>query len=129
MPCADPELRVPMIKRLRWPMCVYLGTLHALGVYWAVRLVLGADDTRAATYVFTFFMFAAGGLGITAGAHRLWSHRTYKAAWPVRVLLMLMNSMANQGSAIHWSRDHRTHHLFSDTPVRYHHLFSHMFLR
>jgi fatty-acid desaturase len=26
------------------------------------------------------------------------------------VLLMLMNSIANQGSILRWSRDHRVHH-------------------
>jgi fatty-acid desaturase len=111
----DPELRVPMWKRLRWPMVVYLGGRHALAVYWVLHVALGADTTRAATYAFGFVLWALGGLGITAGAHRLWSHRSYKAAWPLRVLLLVINSMANQGSAIHWSRDHRTHHLFSDT--------------
>jgi stearoyl-CoA desaturase (delta-9 desaturase) len=49
-------------------------------------------------------------LGITAGAHRLWAHRSYKASFPLRVVLMLANSIANQGSIWHWSRDHRVHH-------------------
>ena len=103
---------------------MYLGVLHALGVYWAVhaalgantsRAALGADTTRSATYAFGFFMYAVGGLGITADAHRLWSHRSYKAALPLRVVLLLTSSEANQGFAIPWSRDNRTHHLFSDT--------------
>merc|ERR1719225_824305 len=55
------------------------------------------------------------GLGITAGVHRLWAHRSYKAALPLRALLMVFNSMANQGTIVHWARDHRTHHLYSDT--------------
>ena len=49
-------------------------------------------------------------LGITAGAHRLWAHRSYKASFPLRVILMLSNSIANQGSIWHWARDHRVHH-------------------
>jgi stearoyl-CoA desaturase (Delta-9 desaturase) len=55
------------------------------------------------------------GLGITAGAHRLWAHRSYKATLPLRIFLMLLNSMANQGSIYHWSRDHRVHHKHSET--------------
>lgn len=35
----------------------------------------------------------------------------------MRVLLMIMNSGANQGSIFHWSRDHRLHHKFSDTDL------------
>lgn len=42
----------------------------------------------------------AGGLGITAGAHRLWAHRAYKAKWPLRVILMLFNTLAFQVRAI-----------------------------
>jgi stearoyl-CoA desaturase (delta-9 desaturase) len=53
--------------------------------------------------------------GITVGVHRLWSHRSYEASYPVRVILMLCNSIANQGSIYHWSRDHQVHHKFSET--------------
>jgi len=35
-------------------------------------------------------------LGVTAGAHRLWSHKSYKASLPLRVFLALANSMAFQ---------------------------------
>ena len=76
----EAELRVLLVKRVRWPMVVYLGALHALGVYWAVHVALGADTKCAATYAFRFFMYAVGGIVITAGAHRLWSHQVYKAA-------------------------------------------------
>lgn len=44
------------------------------------------------------------GLGITCGAHRLWSHRSYKAALPWRIFMLLLNSIANQGSIYHWVR-------------------------
>ena len=54
-------------------------------------------------------------MGITAGAHRLWSHRTYKARLPLRLLLVAANSMAGENSIYTWTRDHRTHHKFSET--------------
>lgn len=56
-----------------------------------------------------------GGLGVTAGVHRLWSHRAYKAKLPLRIFLMLCQSMAFQNSIYEWSRDHRVHHKFTDT--------------
>ena len=55
------------------------------------------------------------GLGITAGAHRLWAHRSYEAAFLVRLFLMLCNSMANQASIYQWVKDHRVHHMYSET--------------
>ena len=58
-----------------------------------------------------------GILGITAGAHRLWSHKSFEAAWPIRLLFMLANSAAHQGSIYHWVRDHRMHHRYTDTEL------------
>ena len=55
------------------------------------------------------------GLGITAGAHRLWSHKSYKATKLLKYFLMILNSICNQGHLIYWCRDHRTHHKYSDT--------------
>jgi len=54
------------------------------------------------------------GLSITGGYHRLWSHRTYKAHWSVRVIYALGGAFALQNSAIHWSSDHRRHHKHVD---------------
>ncbi|MCE9679750.1 fatty acid desaturase [Shewanella sp. AS1] len=56
----------------------------------------------------------ASGLSITAGYHRLWSHRTYKAHWSVRLLFALGGALALQNSALHWSSDHRIHHKHVD---------------
>ena len=53
--------------------------------------------------------------GITAGVHRLWTHRSYKASFPLRVFLMLANCMAMEDSIYIWSRDHRVHHKYSET--------------
>merc|ERR1719460_1709363 len=54
-------------------------------------------------------------LRITAGVHRLWAHKSYKAGFLLKMFLMILNSIANQGSIFHWARDHRVHHLYSDT--------------
>ena len=35
-------------------------------------------------------------LGTTAGAHRLWAHRSYKARLPLRILLGILQTMAFQ---------------------------------
>lgn len=59
----------------------------------------------------------SGMLGITAGAHRLWSHKSYEAAALIRAALMLANCTAHQGSIYHWVRDHRLHHRHTDTPL------------
>jgi stearoyl-CoA desaturase (delta-9 desaturase) len=60
-------------------------------------------------------MYTAIGLSIAAGYHRLFSHRTYRASWPVRFLLLCFGAAAFQNSALQWSSDHRVHHRHVDT--------------
>jgi len=55
-------------------------------------------------------------IGIGAGYHRLFSHRSYKTVTPVRVLLGIFGSMAGQGPVLFWAAIHRRHHQFADTP-------------
>ena len=43
-----------------------------------------------------YVCFIVTALGVTAGAHRLWSHRSYKAKLPLRIFLAAANSMAFQ---------------------------------
>ena len=67
----------------------------------------------AAVVLFVLLQWA-GGLAITAGYHRLWSHRTYNAHWTVRLFYMLFGAMSLQNSILIWSSQHRTHHRFVD---------------
>lgn len=49
------------------------------------------------------------------GAHRLWSHRSYKAKKALRLVLLLLHTSVGQNCLWVWVRDHRQHHKFSDT--------------
>mmetsp|Transcript_63448 Transcript_63448/g.100929 ORF Transcript_63448/g.100929 Transcript_63448/m.100929 type:complete len:313 (+) Transcript_63448:1852-2790(+) len=62
-----------------------------------------------------FFYEHLGGLGITAGAHRLWSHKAYHGNTLYRFIVMLFNCISFQGELLYWCRDHRVHHKYSDT--------------
>ncbi len=69
--------------------------------------------------------------GILAGAHRLWSHRSYKAKWQLRVILAVLQTIALQNDIYDWCRDHRVHHRYSETDADPHNanrgfFFSHM---
>jgi len=67
------------------------------------------------TVIFAIIMYFWTGLGITAGYHRLWSHRAYQASWIVRFLLCIGGAAAFEGSAKWWCRNHRAHHRYTDT--------------
>lgn len=55
-------------------------------------------------------LYSWGGLSITAGYHRMFSHRAYEAHWTYRLFHLLGGSLAFEGSALQWSADHRVHH-------------------
>ncbi|MBE2203194.1 MAG: fatty acid desaturase [Chthoniobacterales bacterium] len=63
--------------------------------------------------LFLFFLISTG-LSITLGYHRLFSHLTFKASWPVKLFTLLFGAAAFEGSALAWSADHRRHHKFVD---------------
>jgi stearoyl-CoA desaturase (delta-9 desaturase) len=65
--------------------------------------------------ILAMICYLMAGLGITAGAHRLWSHRCYKARWPLKYFLLICNCMSFQNHVIEWSRDHRCHHKVNPT--------------
>ncbi|KAM3135763.1 hypothetical protein pb186bvf_012160 [Paramecium bursaria] len=96
---------------------VWLAYVHVLGLIGAVWFFL-LEKELFYKYLLAFYIWhCLTGLGITGGAHRLWAHKAYQASLPIRIYLMLMNSNCFQGSIWHWSRDHRLHHKFSDTPL------------
>lgn len=52
---------------------------------------------------------------VAPGYHRLWSHRSYNASFPLQVFLILAGASAVQGSCYWWARRHRSHHRHTDT--------------
>ncbi|HAT8520416.1 TPA: acyl-CoA desaturase [Vibrio vulnificus] len=58
--------------------------------------------------------FSFTNLSITAGYHRLWSHKTYEAHPLLRIVFAIGGAFSLQNSALHWSSDHRMHHKFVD---------------
>ncbi len=64
--------------------------------------------------VLAVIFLAAIGHGVTIGFHRLFTHRSFEASRPLKVVLALLGSMSFQGSLIDWVADHRRHHRFAD---------------
>ena len=68
-------------------------------------------------FIFAIFLFyyPATGMSITVGYHRLFSHKSFKAKWPVKLFVLLFGAAAFENSAIWWSSEHRRHHKHVDT--------------
>ncbi|KAL7920196.1 fatty acid desaturase domain-containing protein [Trichoderma austrokoningii] len=68
------------------------------------------------TFVLAGILYIISGVGITAGYHRLWSHRSFTASSSLRVFLALAGASSVQGSVLNWCQMHRAHHRYVDTP-------------
>ncbi|WP_306600383.1 acyl-CoA desaturase [Geothrix sp. 21YS21S-2] len=91
------------------------GTLVLAVVLVPLKLVLqGLRWSEAGMLV---LMFVLIGLAITVGYHRLFSHRAFQAAWPLRLAVLLLGAAAFENSALWWCSDHRRHHRFVDDPA------------
>jgi stearoyl-CoA desaturase (delta-9 desaturase) len=77
----------------------YYGFTHGYGLY---------------EWVVFFLLMGFCGMSITAGYHRLWSHKTYKAHPIVRFIFALGGACALQNDVLHWASDHRRHHAHVD---------------
>ncbi len=69
---------------------------------------------QAEAYWVALLFWAWSGFSITAGYHRLWSHRTWQAHRSVQWILAIGGAMAMQNSILHWCSDHRRHHKHVD---------------
>ncbi|KAH8360074.1 hypothetical protein KR093_010471 [Drosophila rubida] len=97
--------------QIRWPDLGAQTFLHAGALYGLYLLIYA----KFYTFLWVAGLIGVSGIGITAGAHRLWSHKSYTASLPLRILLAFMFSIAGQRDAYTWALDHRIHHKFSET--------------
>lgn len=61
-----------------------------------------------------FILLLLSGFSITAGYHRLWSHKTYNAHPIVKLFFAFWGAAAVQNSILVWSSGHRRHHRHID---------------
>nr|XP_024218539.1 acyl-CoA Delta(11) desaturase-like [Halyomorpha halys] len=108
----DSPKKTSYLLEPNWVNIAFFSVVHCLGFY---GLFLAATSAKWPTLFWTWVLNELTCLGLTAGAHRLWSHRSYKARWPVQLFLMLCFTMGHQKSIYKWVRDHRIHHKYTDT--------------
>ncbi|UYV81167.1 SCD [Cordylochernes scorpioides] len=94
-----------------WRNVILFIILHGLAFY---GFYLAMKCSVVPSFWLGYAYSHLGGWGITAGYHRLWCHRGYKAKLPLRIFLMLFSCIAGQDDIYVWVRDHRVHHKFTD---------------
>nr|XP_034186890.1 acyl-CoA Delta(11) desaturase-like isoform X1 [Osmia lignaria] len=108
LPAEESSASQPII----WRNVIGIIVLHFLPVYGFVN---GYRDAKFWTWIWSIAYGLVAGVGVTAGAHRLWAHRSYSAKVPLRIFLAYLYCMAGQTHFYKWIRDHRTHHRYTET--------------
>lgn len=87
------------------------GAIHAaaLGVFF----VPGELSTGLVVLAVTYY---ARAVGLGAGYHRYFAHRSFKTSRPMQVMLALLGLTALQRGPLWWGETHRRHHRHVDTP-------------
>lgn len=77
-------------------------------------IYFSAHAIEASQILMAVAFYFITGISITAGYHRLLSHKAYKAGSIVKFLYLIFGAAAFQNSALKWCSDHRVHHRHVD---------------
>lgn len=100
-----PEENIPW----DWGNLIFMVAYHlALFVSMPIYLYYWSPgwDLLAATGL----VYIIGGIGITAGYHRFYSHRAFSPSKWFEPILLAMGTISVQGPVLEWASNHRMHH-------------------
>lgn len=94
------------IKWLNLTLFIYLhiAALYGMIIPW-----------KWASFWVCFVYTLTAGFGTTVAAHRYFTHKSFKANKKLRWILIYLQTACAQEPILHWARDHRVHHKFTDT--------------
>jgi stearoyl-CoA desaturase (delta-9 desaturase) len=100
------------MKIKNWDIFLFIVAYH-IALVALIPLVISVASWGA----FWLFLvtYIAGGMSITVGYHRLYSHKAYTANAFFEWCILLSSALSMEMSALKWSHDHRIHHNHVDT--------------
>jgi stearoyl-CoA desaturase (Delta-9 desaturase) len=101
--------------RVRWLSTIPFWGVHVAAVVGVIWLGWSWSGLALALALYAVRMF-----GITAGFHRYFAHRSFKAGRVMQFLLALLGGLSTQKGVLWWAAHHRNHHKFSDEPEDVH---------
>jgi stearoyl-CoA desaturase (delta-9 desaturase) len=96
----------------RWFM-LGASVIPLVAVFGAMAL-LWNSVFRWSDLVVLVIMYAISIFGISAGYHRMLTHRSFETYKPIRVALATAGAIAGQGPPLIWAAHHRKHHRVAD---------------
>jgi stearoyl-CoA desaturase (delta-9 desaturase) len=106
-------IETPYLHRMQLRHFVLFNLVPAIGTVTAIAYAFVRPPTALDIGLF-FAMWLVTGLGVSAGYHRLFTHRAFRAVSGVRAALGIAGSMAGLGPVISWVAMHRRHHQCAD---------------
>ncbi len=100
--------------RVNWKTSTFLG-LTALFALILTPIYLFNNGIDWFQGIMFAFYFVATTMSITLGYHRLFSHLSFKAKWPVKFFTLVFGAASFENSCLSWASDHRHHHKHVDT--------------
>lgn len=103
--------------RVNWKTSLFLifTTLVALiGTPWYFLTYDFTTSELVFQLGFCLFFCVVTIMSITLGYHRLFSHLSFKAKWPVKLVTLIFGAASFENSALSWASDHRHHHKHVD---------------
>ncbi|XP_025414646.1 acyl-CoA Delta(11) desaturase-like [Sipha flava] len=100
-------------QEIIWTHVIVIVLLHVFAVNSFMSYMI--TTTKFQTTIWGFIVGGIGGFGVTGGAHRYYTHRSFKAKFPLQLILIACYTVSGQNSIPTWVRDHRVHHKFSET--------------
>ena len=97
-------------KPYDWVNIAFLTSTPLLALSLTIYFQLTYTGSTVGFWLLALVMAIFTGLSITAGYHRLISHRAYDAHWSVKLFFLIFGAAAFENSALKWCSDHRVHH-------------------
>lgn len=101
------------LQSLQWRFALatllapFIGSIIAIGLLRLLPIGLMEIGLLVSFYALTF-------VGITVGFHRYFAHRAFETRPIIKIIFVILGSMAAQGPLIQWVATHRRHHKYSE---------------
>ena len=105
----------PQPSALQHVITAVLITAPLAGVVVAIAMLFGRG-VSVTDLVLGVAFYAISGHGVTAGYHRMLTHRSFVARRATKIVLALAGSLAFEGAVTSWVALHRRHHAYTDVP-------------
>ena len=103
------------MKSLSWVNLSFLSGVHLAALAGGIVYFALSGPPALSIWLLAVLWTVLTVFALSAGYHRLFSHRSYEAHPVMRFFLLVFGAAAFQNSALTWAADHRRHHRSTDT--------------